>query len=194
MNDPSSPPAHLDQRWLLWNLFLTQWLFGLLAAVLLWWQGRLNGELLGWSDGSGWLLGVVAGLCVVALDWVLTRSVPHTWFDDGGINEALFHNLPLPMIAVIALVVAVAEEMLFRGVLQHWLGVVGTSVLFVLVHVRYWRKWVLMLLVFGISLLLGWMVEWSGSLAPAIAAHFTIDFVMGVLIAKGLHKGIHRTE
>ncbi|MDR6224535.1 CPBP family intramembrane glutamic endopeptidase [Desmospora profundinema] len=177
------PP--IGQKWLLWNLFLTQFLIGSLAVVLLWWQERLSGDLFGWSDVRAWLWGIGVGLCVVAVDWILTRWVPTSWVDDGGINEALFRNLSMPMIALIALMVAVAEELLFRGALQYWLGVVGTSLLFVLIHFRYWKRWLLLVLLFGVSLILGWMVEWTGSLASAIAAHFTIDFVMGILIRKG---------
>ncbi|PTM58649.1 CPBP family intramembrane glutamic endopeptidase [Desmospora activa] len=182
--EASSQPR-FSQKWLLWNLFLTQVMIGTVAVGLLWMQGRLHWQLFGWGDVSAWLLGVGVGLCIVVVDWALSRFVLPSWVDDGGINQALFHNLPIPVIAVIAFGVAVAEELLFRGALQHWLGVVGTSILFTMIHFRYWRYWGLIIMLFVISSVLGWMVEWSGSLAPAIAAHFTIDFIFGVLIRKG---------
>lgn len=178
--------TRFDQKWLLWNLFLTQVVIGSVAIGLLWVQGRLHWHLFGWGDVSAWSLGIGVGLCIVAVDWILSRYLLPSWVDDGGINRALFHNLPVPVIAIIALGVAVAEELLFRGALQHWLGVVGTSFLFTIIHFRYWRHWALILTVFAISLVLGGMVKWSGSLAPAIAAHFTIDFILGVWIGKGV--------
>jgi membrane protease YdiL (CAAX protease family) len=45
-------------------------------------------------------------------------------------------------------------------------------------------------LLFAVSVALGWLVEWSGTLTPAIAAHFIIDFVMGTLIRLGKVPGL----
>ncbi|MCS1350954.1 CPBP family intramembrane glutamic endopeptidase [Mechercharimyces sp. CAU 1602] len=181
-----------EQLWemrpqLLLSVWFTQGIILLTAIIFLIIQGRLEWKLIFDKDDLNWIIiGIGVGLLIVIVDVVMDRFLPARWLDDGGINEALFWGRSIPLIALIAFVVSIAEELLFRGVLQHWLGVVGASCLFVLIHVRYLRRWVLMLTIFCISLTFGWMVEWKGTLAPAIAAHFVVDFVLGVLLSKGI--------
>lgn len=52
---------------------------------------------------------------MLAVDFLLTHIVPEDSMDDGGINELLFGKRPLWHIVVISAVVAVCEELLFRG-------------------------------------------------------------------------------
>lgn len=167
---------------LLWNVYLTQCLMLGLGLGLLWFQDRLSYKLFGFGEWKWWLWGVGVGLLVVSAEWILSHRLPEKWMDDGGINRLLFQNLSIPHIAWISALVAVSEEILFRGVLQHWFGLVGTALLFTLIHFRYLKQWLLVTLLFLISLLLGWLVEWSNLLTPAIATHFVLDFVWGVLI------------
>ncbi|OYD09746.1 CPBP family intramembrane glutamic endopeptidase [Paludifilum halophilum] len=181
--DGNSP--EWDQRLLLWNLYLTQGILLVLGFGLLWMQGRLQIDLFGFGPWHGWWLGVGVGLAVVGVEWLLSRVVPAEWLDDGGINRLLFNRLSLPHIFGISALAAVAEEVLFRGALQHGLGVVGATLLFAAIHFRYWKKWMLMTMLVAVSLLLGGMVEVTGVLAPAISCHFTVDFVMGMMIRKG---------
>ncbi|MFC4078121.1 CPBP family intramembrane glutamic endopeptidase [Salinithrix halophila] len=175
-------PGELTSRVLLVNLYLTQLIVILAAVALLWCQGRLRWELFGFREGLWWGLGACIGLGIAGINWLLGRYVPKEWMDDGGINRLLFQDLSIPHIAFVALLVAVGEELLFRGALQHWLGVIGTSFLFSLIHFRYVKRWFLMSLILFVSVLLGWLTEISGSLAPVISAHFMLDFVLGTLI------------
>jgi membrane protease YdiL (CAAX protease family) len=80
------------------------------------------------------------------------------------------------LLAVLALVPAFCEEILFRGFVQSGLvrqaarpftGVVTTAVVFGLFHLDPWR----FLLVVPLGIFLGWLREASGSLWPAILAH-----------------------
>jgi uncharacterized protein len=59
-----------------------------------------------------------------------------------------------------------------------------------LIHFRYLRRWAMSCLLFAVSAALGWSAEWSGTLTPAIVAHFIIDFVMGALIRMGRIPGM----
>lgn len=180
----------LTDRDLLLNLYATQFLVLLLAVILLFFQGRLSTDLFIGREARFWASGLLLGIIVVGIEIFLARVLPAEWLDDGGINLRLFrHRSPLH-IAWIALLVSVAEEMLFRGAVQHWLGIWGTSLLFTLIHFRYLRRWAMAALLFVISSALGWVVEWSGTLIPAITAHFIIDFVMGMLIREGKVPGM----
>ncbi len=136
-----------------------------------------------------WAVGVAFGLVVVAFDWILQRGVSEEQLDDGGLNRLLFQNLSYVEILWVTAWVAIGEEMLFRGALQHWLGMIGSSLLFTLIHFRYLKQWILLVSLFGISCLLAGLTEWTGSLTPAVVAHFTVDALLGFSIRKGREAG-----
>lgn len=80
--------------------------------------------------------------------------------------------------AWLALLSSIGEELLFRGALQPFLGVWFTSILFGLLHldsdggVCVWTVWAVVA-----GLILGAVVDVTGSLWPAIAIHFVINFI-----------------
>jgi membrane protease YdiL (CAAX protease family) len=100
----------------------------------------------------------------------------------GGVNDRIFRSRAVWHIAVISLVVAICEELLFRGAIQHAIGPYWTSIVFAAIHVRYLRHWIPTGLVFSISYGLGFIYEESGTLWAPIIAHFAIDFIMGLII------------
>ena len=83
----------------------------------------------------------------------------------------LFGSLARRDVAIIALFSGVAEEMLFRGVIQPHLGYIGTSIVFGLVHIgpgRRYALWTVFALAAGF--LMGALaIATGGVLAPAIA-------------------------
>lgn len=166
-------------RLILLSFIFTQLSFILLSLIFLWWRGQLYVEATPFIHLDMWLIGIGVGGLIVISEFVLIRFLPRDAFDDGGINRLLFAERPWWHILLIALMAAIGEELLFRGVLQSWLGVWGSALLFALVHTRYWKKWVLIIFVVAVGLLFGWMVEWTGYLAPAIIAHAVVDFIMG---------------
>ena len=173
----------LDDRTLLLNLYLTQALTLIIGIIWILITRRNPLELLSIPESyQPWLWGAGLGIVVVIVDIAISRFVPEEATDDGGINERLFRNRPLWHIFVIALVVAICEEMLFRGAVQHSLGPYWTSILFAAIHIRYLRHWLPTLMVFSISYGLGMIYEWSGSLWAPIAAHFVIDLIMGAIL------------
>ena len=78
----------------------------------------------------------------------------------------------------LAIISAGGEEILFRGAIQPFLGLWFTSALFGLLHldpeggVSVWTFWAIIA-----GLILGASVSVTGSLWPAIAIHFVINFV-----------------
>lgn len=82
----------------------------------------------------------------------------------------------VPMALYLAVITAFGEELLFRGAIQPFAGLVLTSVLFGLLHmgqdglVSAWSIWALVA-----GLLLGWMYEETASLWPPIVAHFVVN-------------------
>lgn len=82
---------------------------------------------------------------------------------------------------LVSLCAGVGEELFFRGALQFWLGIPITAVLFVAIHgyldPRDWRITVYGVAMTAMIMLLGWMADNQGLLAP-MAAHTMIDVVL----------------
>jgi len=174
--------SKIDDNLLLLNVYLTQGITLLLALGLLFVQGRLRASLALPAGPEPWLWGAGFAALVLAADGLLSRWVSEEATDDGGINERLFRRRPIWHIALLCFVVAVCEELLFRGAVQHWLGPYWTSILFAAMHVRYLKHWLMTGIVFSVSYGLGWIAIRTGTLWTPIAAHFLIDLAMGLII------------
>lgn len=135
---------------------------------------------------AGWVLfGAANGVAAVLIDLFFMNILPGKYYDDGGINTKLFSEMSYWKIAVVAFIVAFSEELLFRGIFQTVFGLIIASIIFALIHVRYWRHWYLIVNMMLLSFWIGLIYEWSGhQLVPVMTMHFTIDFLLGVYIKK----------
>ncbi|MED4956287.1 MULTISPECIES: CPBP family intramembrane glutamic endopeptidase [Paenibacillus] len=176
-------PGQLDDRLLLINLYLTQGLTLFIGLIIIFFQKRNPLSLLAWPEHAEflyWSLGLAA--VMFGADFLLSRFISEESMDDGGINAKLFRGRPVWHIAVISAMVAVCEELLFRGAIQHGIGVYWTSILFAAIHVRYLRHWIPTGWVFASSYGLGFIYMQTGTLWAPIVCHFLIDFVSGLVI------------
>ena len=126
--------------------------------------------------------GVLPGLIIVGIDFILMTFVPKKYQDDGGLNEKIFTDLSIGGIFWITLLIAISEELLFRGVLQTTFGYMTASTIFALVHFRYLRKPVLLISVLFVSFYIGYLFLLTNNLVVTITTHFTIDFLLGLWI------------
>jgi membrane protease YdiL (CAAX protease family) len=99
----------------------------------------------------------------------------------GGITN-LFLNLLL-----VAVFAGVGEELFFRGILQRlfikmfrnaWAGIIVTAILFSAIHLQFYG----FIPRFILGVLLGLIYWYSGSLWPAIIAHFAYDAFAVIMI------------
>jgi membrane protease YdiL (CAAX protease family) len=181
----------LDDRTLLLNLYVTQAVTILIGITVLLFE-RVNPlRLFAPAQPERIALWGLAFAAVVLLsDVLVSHWAPKDAVDDGGVNDKLFARRPLWHIALMSLVVALCEETLFRGAVQHAWGPYWTSVLFAAIHFRYWRHWLMTGLVFSISYGLGWIYMQTGTLWTPVLAHFAIDFVMGCFIRYGKEDSV----
>ncbi|KGX92193.1 membrane protein [Pontibacillus halophilus JSM 076056 = DSM 19796] len=179
----------LTPKQLVFNVYVTQALFLLISSLAIFLLESTpllyTVNLFSVQDWAALRLGLYIGLGIVALDFFLMKVTPREWYDDGGLNVKLFQDRPLIGILLIALTVSVAEELLFRGVIQEQLGYWVASLSFALMHIRYLTKPVLLLSVLLISFLLGWVYEETGQLLTTIVAHFTVDVLLACFIRYG---------
>ncbi|WP_100372661.1 CPBP family intramembrane glutamic endopeptidase [Bacillus sp. FJAT-45037] len=191
MKEQTRPIDRLSDREVLISLYLSQLAIILLAMVLSFFvfPDFLSFYRLlsfSWFDviiiGGGF-----AGIVVLA-DVLIDRFVPKRFLDDGGINERVFTNRSIPHMVILCMTIAIAEEWLFRAVLQTAFGLVIASTLFALVHVRYVKKPFLFIFVLLVSFSLGWLFKYTESLIVTITAHFLIDFLFGLYIRSKVQK------
>ncbi|KIL48095.1 CPBP family intramembrane glutamic endopeptidase [Jeotgalibacillus campisalis] len=134
-------------------------------------------------------VGVAAGLMIVFLDIWLMKLLPSRYYDDGGINEKLFSNASIAQLLWLAMIVALAEELLFRGVIQTNTSWMLASLLFAIVHFRYLNHWYLTLNIVILSFIIGGIYEWTNSLWSTISLHFIVNLLLGLYIQqKSKHK------
>lgn len=176
-------PEQLNDRLLLINLYITQGLTLLIGLVWILLQRRnplALFQLQHPGQVAAWGLGLAA--VMFAVDFLVSRITPEEVMDDGGINNMLFQRRPVWHIIVISAVVAVCEELLFRGAVQHAFGPYWTSILFAVIHVRYLKHWIPTGWVFLSSYGLGYIYIHSGTLLAPVLCHFMIDCVSGLVI------------
>lgn len=180
---------------LLQSLFMSQLMLFSLAIIL---SMFLFESFIQWLELFSFNLydifyyGGLSGLLIVCVDIILMKLLPKTAFDDGGINERIFQNLPIRNIFLIALIVSISEELLFRGVLQTVFGYVIASTIFALVHFRYLNKPVLLISILLISFYIGYLFHITNNLLVTIVAHFLVDFILGLMIRYQWHEVIAR--
>ena len=137
------------------------------------------------------LWGGIAGVAVVLLDLILMKLLPSHYYDDGGLNERIFRNRSISQIAFIAAIVAVPEELLFRGMIQTHFGLISASIIFAIVHYRYLFNWYLLLNVIGLSFFIGYVYLQTNNILVTIFMHFLIDFLLGCHIKQQEQEGIN---
>ncbi|MEI5907150.1 CPBP family intramembrane glutamic endopeptidase [Bacillus spongiae] len=174
----------LSDRELTFHLLFTQGLMIGLSIILFWvfqteWEHYLGLFVI---DVKLFIIAVTIGLVVVGIDLILMKVLPAHYYDDGGINERIFSKRSFLNITFLALLIALCEEILFRGIIQTNIGWLWASLIFAVVHIRYWTSWFLIMNVTLLSLTIGWIFEWTGSLLVTIIIHFIIDFLLGLHI------------
>jgi membrane protease YdiL (CAAX protease family) len=173
----------ISDQTLFLNLYITQIATLLIGVIIILFQEQSLLEALKVTDGIKVLLwGSGLAVVIIAANWGVAKVVPEDILDDGGINERLFGSRSLMQIALLSLLVAICEELLFRGAIQYILGPYWTSILFAAIHVRYLKHWVMTGFVFGSSYALGWVYVQTDTLWTPILAHFLIDFILGCMI------------
>ena len=175
----------IQEKDLIFSLYLTQLLLLTIAFILgIFLFDRFSSfwALFTLLDPNIIMIGGTASLIVVLVDLIFMKLLPEKYYDDGGLNERIFQNRPFLHIAVIAAVVAIGEEILFRGVIQTHFGLMPSSLLFALVHYRYLFNWFLFVNIFVLSFIIGLIYFYTGNLLVTIFMHFLVDFLSGCMI------------
>lgn len=124
---------------------------------------------------------VASGLTAAGVLLVLSYFF-EDWFESfrelKSIIMQVLGKVSVPMAIYLSLVTSIGEELLFRGAIQPFAGVLLTSILFGMLHMGHkglisaWSVWA-----FIAGYLLGWMYEETTSIWPPLIAHFGVNMV-----------------
>lgn len=157
-----------------WVVFLPSLATGVLGGVWLWFR-PLSFEA---ETGPGlWLLsGLALGLSLLGAAALLERASASFRYASSLLERVLasLELSPLPVLGFAALT-AIAEELFFRGALLSLLGVWAQALLFGLLHPVPLRGWSYMVFSAAAGLAFGYLTLSTGSLWPAIFAHFLVN-------------------
>ena len=129
---------------------------------------------------SIWLL---IGLFVpIGLFWIFLKLIPSVDSVYDPNVRMLADSFNLWVMIPYFFVNALAEELLFRGALQNWFGLLPTVVLFTLAHVSYYKRPLLLVEVFVLGIFIGVLYQQSGSLWVCTICHTFYNWVMMWLI------------
>ncbi|KKI93121.1 CAAX protease [Bacillus sp. SA1-12] len=176
---------HLTDKQIVQNLYFTQFLilvFSTISGIFLFDSVKEFMDLWRVTNNSFIIYGIATAIIVIFVDFIIMKLVPKHFIDDGGINERLFAKRSFPHIVFLTLLIAISEEILFRGVLQTHLGIWTASLIFAVLHFRYLSKSILFTMVVAISFLLGIVYDITDTLYTTIIAHFLIDLVFAIQI------------
>ena len=124
--------------------------------------------------------GVAAGFLLSGITWLMGKW---KYLNDVNFDFTLrlgIFNFSLQEILFLSFCAGVGEEIVFRGMIQPWLGILTTSFMFIALHgyMSYssWPKVIFGLILFAVGTILGILGEYIGLLA-AIVAHIIYDVI-----------------
>ncbi|WP_404452876.1 CPBP family intramembrane metalloprotease [Virgibacillus necropolis] len=185
MRKQSDIIKQLSDRDLKVQLIVTQLLLVLLSIILSYFLFHSFVDWLDYIKLSYYDIlyyGVIPGLLIVLIDLACMYIFPKKYYDDGGINQRIFRSRSVGGIFFLALMVAISEELLFRGVIQTTFGYLTASILFALIHFRYLKKPILLVSILFVSFYIGYIFMLTENLLVTITAHFIVDFILGLVI------------
>lgn len=155
-------------------------------ALSVFWQETIPGPRFSLPEILADLgIGTAVGLAMVLVTWKLARSIRALQELEIEFRKVLGH-LPPSRIIALALLSGVAEEVMFRGTLQPWLGYVLVSLIFGCLHFvpsMVFLPWTIFAIAAGF--VFGGLFEWRASLVAPITAHVLVNSVNLHLIVSG---------
>jgi uncharacterized protein len=183
MGNNRVPIDQVSNRDILTSLYISQGLLFLVSVVvyLVFIRDfKVIEQLLIIKDPYQFIYSLLVALVIVVIELIFEFKLPRDWFQDNGTNERLMEALSIPHLFVAMAVVAIVEELLFRGLLQTQFGLVISSILFALIHLNYIKKPILLSFVVMLSLILGVLFAFTHSLWVPILTHYLIDVLLGL--------------
>jgi CAAX protease family protein len=148
-----------------------------------------------WGDPvRGVSAGLVAALILGAVNHALLVHAPSGWLTDGlrtvysEVLVPLFGRLGTVSVVLLSVAAGVAEEWLFRGLLQPALGLPSASIIFGLAHIGGRRMLPLGVWATVMGVLMGGLAIVTGGLMAPVIAHAVYDILALDYIRRGADR------
>lgn len=174
--------ANLDLRTIVFNFYLSQSLLLFIGITILFFQSQRLIDLFRISDVRLFLWALLFCGVATLVNMVTKPLMPDHLEEINALNIRMAKQLPVWHLMIVCIIAGFVEELIFRGALQHAIGIYWTSIIFTVVHAQYLRHWLLTGLVFLLSLSLGWIYEYTEMLLVCVAAHALYDLIMFCIV------------
>ena len=135
---------------------------------------------------------VIASFGLLLFGIILTFCIPSKYMDD---TNQTYQNYSLSSIFAFLFVGALFEELLFRGIIQHllyiwldnqWMAIIITTLLFLGIHVQYFKKPIMFINIAIPSLVFGWIYFETNNILAPFVVHFLMNLGMTLLFKYNL--------
>lgn len=181
--EAATPEGDAATSAIILNTVVSAFLFGIIPFV--WILGTREG---GWEGAKKFLhlhdttrsflmsIPIAVGLVIVIIAVSFALQAMGLEEESTQNIEALLAGLTWPVAIFVAIVAGVGEEIMFRGVLQRWLGWVGQGVVFGFMHVA--NGITALVVTMAIGLFFGYLMKRGRSLWLLIGIHFVYDMIL----------------
>lgn len=135
---------------------------------------------------------VTASIGLLLFGVLLTLYIPSKYIDDT--NKG-YQNYSLLSIFSLMFTGALFEEILFRGIIQNlifvltanpWIAIISTTLLFLGIHIQYFKKPIMLINLIVPSLTFGWIYFETNNIFVPFLVHFLMNFGITLLFKYNL--------
>ena len=130
---------------------------------------------------------VICSIGLLLFGIILTLCIPSKYIDD---TNKSYQNFSVSTIIAFLFIGALFEEMLFRGIIQNmlyvfienqWIAIIITTLLFIGMHVQYFKKPIMLLNITVPSLTFSWIYFETNNLLVPFLVHFLLNLGITLL-------------
>ncbi|MCU5556695.1 CPBP family intramembrane metalloprotease [Bacillus cereus] len=135
---------------------------------------------------------VTASIGLLLFGVILTLYIPSKYIDDT--NKG-YQNYSLLGIFAFMFTGALFEEILFRGIIQNliyifienqWIAIITTTLLFIGIHIQYFKKPIMLINIIVPSLTFGWIYFETNNIIVPFLVHFLMNLGITLLFKYNL--------
>ena len=135
---------------------------------------------------------VIYSIGLLLFGIILTLCIPSKHIDD---TNKSYQNFSLSTIIAFMFIGALFEEMLFRGIIQNmlyvfienqWIAIITTTLLFIGMHIQYFKKPIMLLNITIPGLTFCWIYFETNNLLVPFLVHFLVNLGMTLLFKYNL--------
>ncbi|PIC99571.1 CPBP family intramembrane glutamic endopeptidase [Sporosarcina sp. P29] len=133
------------------------------------------------------MIALVSSVALLIFGVVLAFAIPSHYIDD---TNKTYQDHSLTSIITFMFIAALFEETLFRGIIQNLLyistnvqgiAIVLTTLLFLIIHIQYFKKPMMLVTICIPSLVLGWIYFKTNNILVPVFVHFIMNTGMTIL-------------